>query len=302
MKQKLLFVALILQSSLVLSQVKMDISRDSIIGKWYSMSGNDTVLEIEFCNNGMIKKKNYSLPFDMSEGYFSDYYKKWIDYEIFKVEKEGEQLFLNIYSQDNDLLEKKMLFYLGNELVCVSTKWWIEDICLHIDEILIFEKANAISRKRSSVGSSKIVKYYLPQKLIGMFYIVYNQEKGEKQEYDIDSNRIYKIPDSGILFTKFKADPLAVGLNTQKFFWSDGSLKTKDKIGDISYIEHMDTSLLSTLNFRDEQLVVISHGFNQQSRASLNEILGEDIHGNVEFLEIIPFKEIKKRGNNKGYL
>ena len=234
MKQKLILVAILLQSSFVLGQVKMDISRDSIIGKWYSMSGNDTVLQMEFCNDGMIKKKNYLFPFDIEDGYLSDYYKKWIDYEVFCLEKVDDQVFLNVYSPDNDLLGKNMLFYLGDKLILVSTKWWIDDICLHIDEILIFEKANAISRKTSSEVSSKIVKYYLPPKLIGMFYIVYNQERGKEKEYVIDSNRIYKIPDSGILFTRFKADPLAVGLNTQEFFWSDGSLKATNKIGDIS--------------------------------------------------------------------
>ena len=303
MKQKIILLIIICLNVFLLfgqDSTKLDIEK-SIIGKWYSMSRNDTISEFEFLENGKVKEKYYIIPFDTGDGYFSDYYKKWIDYELYKIEKENDQLFLNVYSPDKDLLEKNMLFYSENKLVSVNTKWWIKDISLHIDEILVLERSLNLSGVNNNEFKTEIAKYYLPSKLHGLFYIVYDQKFGEEKQHDDNGSRLYKIPSSGILFTQFKAAPLTVGLNKQEFILIDSS-NSLNKIENISYHDKADTSLVKALNYCDEQLVVISHGFNQLSRNSLNELLDKVIEGNVEFLEILTFKEIKNRIETKGYL
>lgn len=302
MIQKLLLLSyLFLQSLLMFNQEPEKITNEALTGKWYSVSGTDT-FEIEFLNNNRVKKKYSFFPFEMEEGYFSDYYQKWIDYETFQIEKEDDQLFLNVYSPDQDLLEKNQLFYLGNKIVMVSTKWWITDISLHIDEILLLEKADSLSNKKDITDEYQSAKYYLPAGFSEMIYIVYDQKTGQREELDTHGNRILRIPESGILYTQFKPAPLTLVLKNQEFFFISDSSEVVNKVDHISYHENSDTSLINQLKFRDEQMMVISYGFNQESRVSLNARLGEEIKGNVEFLEVISYKEIKKRIHKKGYL
>jgi hypothetical protein len=65
--------------------------------------------------------------------------------------------------------------------------------------IAVFFLLNACSRK----GEDSI--YILPSNYTGSVIILFNQSDGETEKY-LNGNRIFNIPPSGILKTKFKAE------------------------------------------------------------------------------------------------
>lgn len=48
--------------------------------------------------------------------------------------------------------------------------------------------------------------HIIPSGYIGMVYIVFNQKEGKRREYEKSGSRIYRVPKSGILRTKFKGN------------------------------------------------------------------------------------------------
>jgi hypothetical protein len=65
--------------------------------------------------------------------------------------------------------------------------------------------------------------HIVPAGYQGMVYIVFNQNDGYPQEYDNNNSRIYRIPRSGILRTKFKANFGSIDAgNNINFFYNIG--------------------------------------------------------------------------------
>jgi hypothetical protein len=54
----------------------------------------------------------------------------------------------------------------------------------------------------TSCNTAEPATYFLPEKFEGMFTVIYSQKFGKYKEYEND-RRIYRIPSSGILMTKF---------------------------------------------------------------------------------------------------
>ena len=68
--------------------------------------------------------------------------------------------------------------------------------------------------------------FLVPENYKGFFQIVYNQSKGQENEIE-KKLRIYKIPSSGVLFTKCKYNSGSIsyenGVDYQTFFTVDGN-------------------------------------------------------------------------------
>jgi len=297
---KITIIILIININLSFGQQEsIDLQKD-IIGKWFSIIGNDTVLYIDFHPNGSFLKKNTSIPFELNDGYFSAYYNKWIYNEIYKIETDNNQTFLNIYSNENDLLEKNILYYYKNIFIKVSTKWWIEDVCLQIDEITLMKRVNCTNNDKDSILNSNYDIYLIPQNYNGRIYIIYDQINGKEEEYTKSGERIYRIPETGVLFTKFNINPIKLALKKQKFYYVNNN-NIKKEIGFLSYIDNSDTSFLQNSSIPKDSIIAISRGFNQKDRPSLNKILNYNISGNVEFIDILTFDEIKRMYKKNGY-
>lgn len=78
-------------------------------------------------------------------------------------------------------------------------------------------------------------KYVIPKDFKGVIYVITEKDYGKNREYDFFT-RVFKIPKSGILFTKFKQKP---GFNNRKFYQVDnsGNLRELGVLDHRSYIE-----------------------------------------------------------------
>jgi hypothetical protein len=78
-------------------------------------------------------------------------------------------------------------------------------------------------------------KYIIPASFRGVVYVITDKENGEDRTYDLFT-RIYKIPNSGVLFTKFKQRS---GFNKRSFYQVDknGFLQPLRVLDYRSYIE-----------------------------------------------------------------
>jgi hypothetical protein len=61
-------------------------------------------------------------------------------------------------------------------------------------------------------------RYLLPEDFRGVVYVVFNQENGKEKEYE-GIHRVYRIPESGILFTQFSQNEEVYSF--QEFFFVD---------------------------------------------------------------------------------
>ena len=68
--------------------------------------------------------------------------------------------------------------------------------------------------------------FLLPDNFKGFFYVVYNQTGGQDKVFE-QNRRLYKIPTTGVLFTKFKNDWGSIkfenGLINQQFYYFDNN-------------------------------------------------------------------------------
>ncbi|ALI98140.1 DUF6843 domain-containing protein [Rufibacter tibetensis] len=72
--------------------------------------------------------------------------------------------------------------------------------------------------------------YLIPEGFKGNIYVVFNQEQGKPKEFT-GLTRVYRIPENGILFTKFSAN-MSADLG-EYYYVSKSGIKTK--ISDFSY-------------------------------------------------------------------
>jgi len=59
----------------------------------------------------------------------------------------------------------------------------------------------------------------IPKGYTGPFVIILNQKNGEQKVYE-DGKRLYKIPENGVLITKFEAE---FGVQTNRYYYVDNS-------------------------------------------------------------------------------
>ncbi len=79
--------------------------------------------------------------------------------------------------------------------------------------------------------------FLLPDNFKGFFYIVYNQTGGQDKAFE-KNRRLYKIPMTGVLFTKFKNDWGSIKfengeINQQFYFSNNKGKRVKIKVLDI---------------------------------------------------------------------
>lgn len=117
-------------------------------------------------------------------------------------------------------------FVIGTILIFISRKqWYLILLCILPMLFSIGIIINALTFE----------KYIIPEDFKGVVYVITDKDYGKNREYDFFT-RVYRIPKSGILFTKFRQKP---GFNNRKFFQIDttGNLKEMGVLDYRSYIE-----------------------------------------------------------------
>jgi hypothetical protein len=78
--------------------------------------------------------------------------------------------------------------------------------------------------------------FLIPDKFKGVIYVVHDETLGENKEFE-GIRRIYKIPETGVLFTQF---PVTKGILTQDFYYISADGK-RTKLGELDAREFNDT-------------------------------------------------------------
>ena len=137
-----------------------------------------------------------------------------------------------------------IFFVIGTALIFVSrTKWYLKLLCLLPMVFAIGIVVNALTFE----------KYIIPKDFKGVVYIITDKDFGQNREYDFFT-RVFRIPKSGILFTKFRQKS---GFNKRIFYQADnlGNLRELGVLDYRSYIEKWDVNPPKTEPSRDSLAV-----------------------------------------------
>lgn len=117
-------------------------------------------------------------------------------------------------------------FVIGVVLISISKARWY---------IFILANLPVLFATGTIINALYFEKYILPENFRGVVYVITDKQKGIEKEYDFFT-RIYRIPSSGILLTKFNQRP---GIHNRSFFQitNNGYIKTLGILDDRDYIE-----------------------------------------------------------------
>jgi energy-coupling factor transporter transmembrane protein EcfT len=119
-----------------------------------------------------------------------------------------------------------LFFVVGTIVICISrVKWYI----------IIFAVSPMLFVIGTVVNATYYEKYIIPENFRGVVYVITDEEKGKEREYEFFT-RIYRIPRSGILLTKFNQKS---GFNRRSFFQQTklGVMAKLGELDDRDYIE-----------------------------------------------------------------
>jgi len=115
---------------------------------------------------------------------------------------------------------------LGTILVLFSRqKWYYQSIAIGLSLGYVgFSILNAFARSET---------FLIPEDFKGVVYIIYDGRIGEAEEFE-GLRRVYKIPETGVLFTKFRQTE---GIHNRKFYFLTNNGERKE-VGILDYREY----------------------------------------------------------------
>lgn len=275
------FLLIFLSSNVLKGQVKDSILINSLIGKWYSYYTVDNPsIELTlsgkyiFTVRGINTSENFSYKVNRNIPYFADSL-------IHNIYMKNDSVYIDIFSNKGHLMFKYLVNFKNNAIYLVSYKHWIVDTCMHIDEIMKYGRDITINErvKRKTI-------YIIPDNLKGRIYIAFDQKNGKEPEYDKHGNRIYRIPESGVLKTKFKPDIFTIYDAQQEFFHINSKSGLLKKLPFVAYVDYPDYYSPGKSNLPKPPFI-LSQGINTSNRMMVTKQIGENINGNIEFVEVI---------------
>jgi hypothetical protein len=111
-------------------------------------------------------------------------------------------------------------------------------------------------------------RFLIPEDFRGVVYVVFDQKDGKEKEFE-GFRRIYRVPNNGVLFTKFSENQ---GLLNQDFYFikNDGSREKMDVLDVRDFNENHTTNPNPSEPSRD-RLAVFNPGTMGQTTTSKNE-------------------------------
>ena len=130
-------------------------------------------------------------------------------------------------------------------------------------------------------------RYLLPEDFRGVVYVVFDQENGQEKEYE-GFHRVYRIPESGILFTQFSPNEEVYSI--QEFFF-EGINGKRTKLEEL---DHRQFNGPNTINPRSNEPPRDSLAvFNQRTTGRVLASDGQNYY-NYKALTIGKYDEIQK--------
>lgn len=245
--------------------------QDQIIGKWEGL--HDKSRCFEFKENGIYNE--YWDGKNISE--FSNF--DSLTYEIKNDNKFPE---LIILEKNKNLYSRQMIQLENNQLIIATFKHdESKNIDHHIDELgLLIRKGET---RRRNISNQKI-KFIFPENYTGSSIIIYNESDGKKPVFDENGDKVYFIPQSGILKTNSSlgSDPFKIVKGEVEFYFEDeyNNLMQIDPFNPISIL-------------KESHINVKINGYNQIARYIVDDIINFHTNNNILFLTIDSTENLK---------
>lgn len=146
----------------------------------------------------------------------------------------------------------------------------------HIDEYILLVKETGRGDPLRFDSGIPITKYILPNGFRGQVVIAYNQSQGVEPEYDLDGNRIVRIPSNGLLETQFREDAFGTAGRRYRVYIEDSLAQN---LLELPVADKYDGKRRAS--FGALKTVVIMQGFNQATREDVNKAFHKSILGNT---------------------
>lgn len=235
-----------------------------IIGKWCYPDSSQNY--IQYYPNGVVKR--FIGNEQSSQGYYH-------------LEQQSDTIF-----DQNSLNEKRRPIRIrGDYMESFGFKMG-KGIQNHIDEYSLLVRETEGRAPLYLDSEMPITKYILPKGFRGLVVIAYNQTQGIEPEYDLEGNRIIRIPLSGLLETKFPEDAFGTAGRRYRVYMEDSLAQN---LIELPVADKFDFKKRSS--FFEEKTVVIMLGFNQNARADVNMVFKKNIEGNVMMFFVGSAKE-----------
>ena len=133
-------------------------------------------------------------------------------------------------------------------------------------------------------------KFIIPENFNGVVYVITDKEYGNKREYDFFT-RIYRIPRSGVLFTKFNQNH---GINIRNFYQFDekGNLKELGVLDYRHYIEKWHVNPPKTEPSRDSFAVFTPELNFDFDTKKYNTVFTVGKYKDIQFWNYLPKERI----------
>jgi len=150
----------------------------------------------------------------------------------------------------------------------------------HIDEYSISYKRG---KAREQNKSSQKIKFIFPENYKGSSLIIYDENEGIKPDYDENGNKVYFIPQSGILKTNSSigSDPFKIAKDEVEFYFEEG----KNNFKKLNVFNPL-------LKLENNKIVVKIEGYNQIARDKMYDVVNFRTDNNILFLAIDSTKNL----------
>lgn len=273
MKKILLITGLIILVSFTYRHSKSP----NFIGKW---------------NNTWDKESCYEFTED---GKYNILYHAWIGEELVPVthhflytaEKYMAGWLLKISNAENNQFINDIYIHFENDTMILTSYKAKKENPTEIDEIQVLVKPDkkTVSKKRS-INTSKSV-FYIPENYFGLFHVLYDNSMDKEIE---KNNRIYRIPDSGILSTAFEARPTDFALKRELFY--RGKRNNRLSTVTISNLIEFNNAGAVRPPYCIDSVYVLTLGFNQIEGKRRAKVTDGVFVKNIESFKIDTLKNL----------
>ena len=167
----------------------------------------------------------------------------------------------------------------------------------HIDGVASRYRSHDIGGENENInmsGNTRKTKFLLKPEFQGYVAVLYDGVKIGKEENENDKPFVISIPENGLAETNRKADPLSYAKKQLEFYCANNK---KEKIPIVKGLIRgllANTTLIKEYlsQFDENEVCVVTFGYNQFSREKLNKKFGKDLKGNAEIYYVGILKNI----------
>ncbi|WP_430818048.1 hypothetical protein [Carboxylicivirga marina] len=206
---------------------------------------------------------------------------------FYKVETYKEGWLLKIFNAENNKFIHDKYIHFENDTMILTSFKTKKGIHAEIDEVGVLVKPdNKLGSKKRNINISKSI-FYLPDNYIGLFHVLHNNSDRKKELEE--NNRIYRIPDDGVLSTAYEARPKDLVLKRELFYKGKGNIRLTT-VSSSTLKQFKSTGVEPP--YRLDSVYVLPLGFNQIEGKRRAKVTDNVFVKNIESFKIDTLKNL----------